>query len=146
PGFIAVYLSCAPDKLDAAVASVRHEIDRVRDTGITAEELQRAKSYLVGSHQIAMQRRSAVANAIAYHEAYGLGWRSWAAYDDAINAVTVDDVTAAAHAYLVPDRAITATVRPPVRTPGAAKRSKLPAPSAKSPKQSTASKRRRPTS
>ena len=60
----------------------------MRDEAITADELERAKSYLVGSHQIAMQRRSAVANAMAYHEAYGLGWQSWADYDDAIRAVT----------------------------------------------------------
>jgi zinc protease len=127
PGFVAVYLSCAPDKLDAAVGGVRGQLERVRDSGITEAELERAKSYLIGSHQIAMQRRSAVANAIAYHEAYGLGWRSWASYDDAIRAVTVADVAAAAQSYLKPERAITATVRPPARTPGAAKRSKLPA-------------------
>ena len=35
-----------------------------------------------------MQRRAAIANAMAYHEAYGLGWQSWADYDDAIRAVT----------------------------------------------------------
>ena len=44
--------------------------------GVTADELERAQSYLIGSHQIAMQRRAAVANAIAYHEAYGLGWQT----------------------------------------------------------------------
>jgi zinc protease len=126
PGFVAVYLSCSPDKLEAAVAAVNGELDRVRKDGITADELDRAKSYLVGSHQIAMQRRSAVANAIAYHEAYGLGWQSWSGYDDAIRAVTLADVAAAAQTYLRADRAITATVRPPLQTPGAAKRSKLP--------------------
>ncbi len=144
PGFVAVYLSCAPDKLDAAVAGVRTELDRVLASGITAEELERAKSYLVGSHQIAMQRRAAVANAIAYHEAYGLGWKSWASYDDAIRAVTVDDVAAAAKTYLVPERAITATVRPAVHSPGAAKRSKLPV-TKPSPKL-TRSRKQRPTS
>ena len=123
PGFVAVYLSCAPEKLDDAVAATRAELERVRTQGITADELERAKRYLIGSHQIAMQRRSAVANAIAYHEAYGLGWRSWATYDDAIRAVTVDDVAAAAQAYLRPDRAVTATVRPPLASPAAAKRS-----------------------
>ena len=44
--------------------------------GVTAAELERARSYLIGSHQIAMQRRAAVANAMAYHEAYGLGWQT----------------------------------------------------------------------
>jgi zinc protease len=125
PGFVAVYLSCAPDKLDAAVAAVDKELARVRDDGITADELGRAKSYLIGSHQIAMQRRSAVANAMAYHEAYGLGWDTWSGYDDAIRAVTAGDVAAAAKTYLRDDREVTATVRPPSKTKSAAKRSRI---------------------
>ena len=91
-GFVAVYLSCSPEKLDAAVGAVRDELAKVLQDGVTADELARAKSYLVGSHQIAMQRRSAIANAIAYHEAYGLGWTSWAGYDDAIRGVTLAEV------------------------------------------------------
>lgn len=125
PGFVAIYLSCAPEKLDAALAAVNGELARIRDSGITADELERAQSYLVGSHQIAMQRRSAVANAIAYHEAYGLGWETWSQYDDAIRAVTAADVAAAAKTYLRDDRAVTATVRPHTRTRGAAKRSRI---------------------
>jgi zinc protease len=144
PGFVAVYLSCAPDKLDAAVAAVRGELERVRTNGITSDELERARSYLIGSHQIAMQRRSAIANAIAYHEAYGLGWRSWTGYGEAIRAVSAEDVAAAAQSYLRPDRAITATVRPAVQTPGAAKRSRVPG----TPPRSTPKSKRqgRPTS
>jgi len=72
-----------------------------------------------------MQRRSAIANAIAYHEAYGLGWTAWTGYDDAIKAITLLDVAAAAKAYLVPERAITATVRPSAQTPAAKKKSRL---------------------
>jgi zinc protease len=124
PGFVAAYLSCAPDKLDAAVAAVRAELSHVRASGITAAELQRAQSYLIGSHQIAMQRRSAVANAMAYHEAYGLGWQTWSDYPDQIRAVTVADVAAAAGRYLANDREVIATVRPPVASPGATKRSR----------------------
>jgi zinc protease len=122
PGFVAVYLACAPDKLEPAVAAVRAQLARIRDDGILDNELERARSYLIGSHQIAMQRRSAIANAIAYHEAYGLGWQSWAAYDDAIRAVTAADVAEAARKYLRDDRAITATVRPPAASPAASKR------------------------
>jgi zinc protease len=124
PGFVAVYLSCAPEKLAEAEQAVAAELERARTAGVTADELERAKSYLIGSHQIAMQRRAAIANAIAYHEAYGLGWRTWAGYDDAIRAVSVADVAAAAQRYLAPDRAITATVRPPAKTPAASKKSR----------------------
>jgi zinc protease len=107
---------------------VRAELARLRAEGVTDDELQRAQSRLIGSHRIAMQRRAAIANAMAYHEAYGLGWQAWTGYDAAIRAVTPDDVAAAAASYLRDDRAITATVRPPAATPAATKRSKLRAP------------------
>ncbi|HEV7559145.1 MAG TPA: pitrilysin family protein, partial [Kofleriaceae bacterium] len=110
PGFVAIYLSCAPDKLDAALVAVRGELAKLRDTkAIPDDELARAKRYLIGSHQIAMQRRASVANAMAYHEAYGLGWQSWASYDDAILHVSAADIAAAAATYLRADREITAT-------------------------------------
>ena len=128
PGFVAVYLSCAPAKLPSAIAAVRSELDRVRVSGVTTDEVERARSYLIGSHQISMQRRAAVANAMAYHEAYGLGWQTWAGYDDAIRAVTPTDIAAAASTYLRADRAITATVQPPSASPAAKRRSKLPVP------------------
>lgn len=125
PGFVAVYLSCAPDKLGEAVAATREELARIRTGGVSLAELDRAKSYSIGSHQIAMQRRAAVANAMAYHEAYGLGWESWSRYDAAIRKVTPADLAAAAAKYLRDERMITATVRPPAATPGAVQRSKI---------------------
>jgi zinc protease len=127
PGFVAIYLSCAPDKLGAAVAAVREQLAQLRADGVTADEVARAQSYLIGSHRIAMQRRSAIANAMAYHEAYGLGWQAWTGYDAQIRAVTPEAVAQAMATYLRDDRAITATIRPPAATPGATKRSKLPA-------------------
>jgi zinc protease len=134
PGFVAIYLSCAPDKLDRAVAAVRGELTRLRDDGVTDDEVQRAERYLIGTHQVAMQRRAAIANAMAYHEAYGLGWQQWSGYDDAIRAVRRDDVAAAIATYLRDDRAITATVRPPAATGrfGSQGRTATPKPSRKS--------------
>ncbi|HWO18364.1 MAG TPA: pitrilysin family protein [Kofleriaceae bacterium] len=145
PGFVAVYLSCAPDKLDDAVAAVRAELERVRAFGVTAAELERARSYLIGSHQIAMQRRAAVANAMAYHEAYGLGWQAWTGYDAAIRAVRPEDVAAAAATYLRPDRMIVATVQPPSASPAAQKRSQTPVPRSR-PAPARPPARRRPSS
>lgn len=147
PGFVAVYLSCAPDKLSAAITAVRGELERVRVEGVTTEEVERARAYLIGSHQISMQRRSAVANAMAYHEAYGLGWQAWAGYDDAIRAVRPAEIAAAAATYLRPDRAITATVQPASASPAALKRSRIPGrkrPPATQPSRPAPSRRAKP--
>jgi predicted Zn-dependent peptidase len=65
-----------------------------------------------------------MANALAFHEAYGLGWKQWDRYPDELAAVGADDVAAAAKKYLSWDLSVTATVRPPDVTAGAAKRAK----------------------
>ena len=85
---------------------------------------RRAIRHLEGAHAVAMQRRSAVANALAFHEAYGLGWESWSRYGEELGKVDAAAVAAAARRYLRWDLAVSATVRPPALTKGAAKRAK----------------------
>jgi zinc protease len=124
PGYLAVYVSCSPENVDAAVAAIRAQIDAIVADGVTDAEVERTVRYLTGAHAVAMQRRSAIANALAFHEAYGLGWKSWATYPDDLAAVDAAAVSRAAKRYLQWDLAVTATVRPPALTEGAAKRAR----------------------
>lgn len=122
PGYFAVYLACSPDKLPAAVAGVRRQLQAVIDHSVTDEELQRAKRYLIGTHEISLQRRSAVASALAFHEAYGLGYEQVERYADSMRAVTAADVQRVATSYLDWSLAVTATVKPRDASPAAEKR------------------------
>jgi zinc protease len=122
PGYLAVYVSCGPDKATAVAQAIRDEIDRIVADGVSDEEVARAIQHLTGAHAVAMQRRSAIANALAFHEAYGLGWNSWTRYADDLAAVDAAAVARAARAYLRWDVAVTATVRPPAMTRGAKQR------------------------
>ena len=131
PGYLAIYVACAPERIDRVVQAIHAQIDALLEDGISAEELARAQRFRIGTHAVALQRRAAVANALAYHEAYGLGWQEWARYPERINAVTVEDLRAASERYLRWDRAITATVRPPAQTPEAERRTKNAKPKTK---------------
>lgn len=124
PGYLAIHVACAPDKLDRVHAAIRQQLDQLLAGGVTAEELERARNYVIGSHEVAMQRRAAVATAMAFHEAYGLGWQRWRGYAAAVAAVGAPEVTAAVRAHLRWDRAVTATVRPPAASPAAERRGK----------------------
>ncbi len=121
-GVIAFYLACSPSKLPAAVRGLRVELQRVVDEGIDPEELERAVEYLVGVHEIALQRRAAVAAAMAFHEAHGLGWDAYRRYAAELAAVTVAQVQQVARKYLDWKLAVTSTVMPPTLTPGAGRR------------------------
>ncbi len=122
PGYFAVYLASSPENLDEATKVVRHELEEVSQKGITAEELARAQRYLVGVHAIGLQRKSALAAALAFHEAYGQGWKAYRQYGDNLMKVTAADVARVARKYLDASREVLAVVKPPAATPGAASR------------------------
>jgi zinc protease len=121
PGYFAVYVATSPEKVEEAVHSIRQELKTVAEHGVSADELERAQRYLIGTHAIGLQRKSAIAAALAFYEAYGQGWRSYRLYGDNIMKVTVPDVVRVARRYLDPRREVAAVVEPPAQTPGAAR-------------------------
>jgi zinc protease len=121
PGYFAVYVATSPEKVDEAVRAMRQELKAVVETGISPDELERAQRYLIGTHAIGLQRKSAIAAALAFYEAYGQGWRSYRLYGDNIMKVTAADVIRVARKYLDPQREVAAVVEPPAQTPGAAR-------------------------
>ncbi len=112
PGYFAVYMATSPDNLDEALQAIRDQLRAVIDRGISPEELARAQRYLVGTHAIGLQRKSAIAAALAFHEAYGQGWQAYRQYGGHVMKVKVDDVMRVARKYLDPRREITAVVKP----------------------------------
>jgi zinc protease len=112
PGYFAVYVATSPDNLDEALRAIRDELRAVVENGVSPEELARAQRYLVGTHAIGLQRKSAIAAALAFHEAYGQGWRAYRQYTDNVMKVKAQDVARVARKYLDPQREIAAVVRP----------------------------------
>jgi zinc protease len=122
PGYFAVYIACSPDKLPAALAGIKVELQKITDQPIDKTELERAKKYLVGSHEISLQRRSALASTLAFHESYGMGWDEYRRYAAGILKVDAKTVQRVAKQYLDWNVAVIATVKPEELTPGALKR------------------------
>jgi zinc protease len=112
PGYFAVYVATSPENRERAVLGIQRELDRMRERKVPKVELERAQRYLVGAHEISLQRRAALASTLAFHECYGVGWDEYRRYAPAVLAVTADDVQRVAHSYLDPGRAILATIRP----------------------------------
>jgi zinc protease len=123
PGYLAFYVTCPDANVDAVVAALQAELAAVRAGGVAPADLARAKRRMIGAHQVALQRRAAIANALAYYEIHGLGWQAWDGYPAALAAVTGADVDAAARRFLDPQAQVTAIVRPPSASPAAIRRS-----------------------
>ncbi|MCP4445708.1 MAG: insulinase family protein [Myxococcales bacterium] len=122
PGYVAIYLSCAPDKIEDAIRSIHTEIEDLLAHGVTPEELARSKHYLVGTHEIALQRRASVAAALAFHKAYGLDFGAHTQYAKRVDAVRNADVMRVIRRIFDLELAVTATVSPLAASPEAERR------------------------
>lgn len=110
PGYFAVYMGTSQDKLQTADAGIRRELDKVLEHGVEDREVDRARRYLIGTHEIALQRASARSGAMALNEAYGLGYDSYAKYADQINGVTAARVHEVAREIIRYDRSVLSVV------------------------------------
>ena len=123
PGYLAIHVACAPDKLDEVHAVIREQLQQLLASGLTQDEVVRARNYVIGAHEVAMQRRSAVAAAMAYHELYGLPWQGWQHQAERVAQVDAATLNEVVRAHLQWDLAVTATVRPWAASPAAERRS-----------------------
>jgi zinc protease len=112
PGYFAVYIGCGPAKTQEALDGIRAELRRVREDPITAAELDRARTHLIGTQAISLQCNSARAAVYAFDECYALGADASSRYAERIAAVTAQDVLAAAQRILQPSREVISLVAP----------------------------------
>jgi zinc protease len=112
PGTFAIYMGTSPEKVDTALTGIEQLLETLAAEGITAAELDRTKRYLLGSHDIGLQRLGARASAMALNELYGLGFLSHRDYAARISAVTLEQVRTVAARLLDPQRRVLAIVGP----------------------------------
>ena len=113
PTFLIAYLGTAPASAAAAEAGVLQELERVRATPISGDELARAKAYVHGQLVMDQRTNARLAWYLAFFETIGAGWDFPDRYARAIDAVTVEDVARAAERYLT--RPTIVVLQPPAR-------------------------------
>jgi zinc protease len=112
PFIFFVYLATRPEKTEVALDGIREELLRIREEGATAQEVERAKRYLVGSYEIELQKNSALAAMLAFDERYGLGCHEVECYAQNIVAVTPEMVQHVARTYLAIEQSAVVIVGP----------------------------------
>jgi zinc protease len=103
PGLFSVFAYLAPETDHETVESaIQEEIRKIRDEGVTQEELDRARSQLRA--QIAFDRDGPMKVASQLNEALAAGdWKLYTQYLDRLKEVTVDDIQRVAQTYLTDD-------------------------------------------
>ena len=90
---------------DSVLVELMSELNRIVDEPVTQEELDDAKSYLVGNFPLAIETPGQIATQVATYKLWGLDQADLEGYRERIGAVTVADVQQAMQTYLHPDRA-----------------------------------------
>jgi zinc protease len=111
PGFFAFYMGTSSDKLDIAIADTLKEIADVRAHGVTQEEFDRSKKWMIGRYEIGLQSNGAYADGMMYNELYGIGYEETFTAPDKIQAVTLEQVNAVAKKVLATDAYTLAVMR-----------------------------------
>ena len=97
---------------EALQTALRAEIQRIRDDGISAEELARVKTQAVAAQVYKRDSLMGQAMEIGYLESAGMSWRDEATLLDGLRAVTADEVQAVARRYFDDDTLSTARLEP----------------------------------
>lgn len=94
---------------------INAEISRILASGLTNEELNRAKAQIIAEHDMALQDNAGTAQNCALHELYGLGYNHVFSARKRYEAISGDSIKRAASSVLSTTRQATAIVRPAVK-------------------------------
>ena len=99
-GLFTTYIGTEPKKTHQAIDSMFKELELIRTTAVSDDELDRAKNYIVGNQDIENQKNGAIAMQMALNELYGMGIKEWYVYAQNIRAVTKNDILRVAKKYI----------------------------------------------
>jgi predicted Zn-dependent peptidase len=100
PGLLVLYLGTAPPNAAKAEQALLQEIQKIRDVAVPAEEVARAKGYLLGRYAMDRRTNERLAWYLSFYEVEAVGQQYPDRYKTRVEAVTPADVQRAARTYL----------------------------------------------
>jgi len=106
PGAFTCYIGTDNDNFELVKKEFLEELKRIRDEAPKPQEVEDAKTYLVGNQAMHFTTSAEVAGQILNVERHHLGTDYLGAYRKAVMAVTPEDVQAVAKKYLDPEHMV----------------------------------------
>jgi predicted Zn-dependent peptidase len=100
PGLLVLYLGTAPDNSTRAEEALLREVQKIRDVPVEAEELARAKGYLLGRYAMDRRTNERLAWYLAFYEVESVGRAYPDRFRQQVEAVTAADIQRVARTYL----------------------------------------------
>ena len=103
-GQVGLYVGTRPDNVGKAMTVVGEELERFRQSGATAEELDRSRENVKGRILLGLESTSARMNRLGSSVLAGMPLLSIDELEERIDAVTLEDVEALARELYAPER------------------------------------------
>lgn len=100
PAQFVAYMGTAPENTVIALEGLQTEIDRLRVTPLTEEELQAAKNKLLGQYALGKQTNAQIAQTFGWYETLGIGIEFDSLFQQQIAETTVEAIQDVAEKYL----------------------------------------------
>ncbi len=110
-GAFGAYIATSPEQEDLARAGLLEEFAKLRERPVLDDELERAKTYAIGTHAIRLQSGGAVLGEMVDAWLFGSGLGELDAVEDRVRAVTAEDILAVAREYFDESRRVEGIVR-----------------------------------
>ncbi|MDO5553496.1 MAG: pitrilysin family protein [Planctomycetia bacterium] len=107
PGYLYVLFETQPEQLQTVVAEVLRIVATVANGDISEDEFQKAKDRIIAFHAMEKQTAEEQARQAALDDLYGLGFAYDQGFNERIQAVTLEEVIAAARQYLTENIIVT---------------------------------------
>jgi zinc protease len=115
-GLFLSYIATSPEKEGIARAGLLAEFAKLRDEPVLADELARAKQYVIGSHAISQESGGALLGEMLDAWMFGAGLQEMLEHDTRVRAVTAEQMRDVARKYFDPERRVEGIVRGVGRT------------------------------
>lgn len=103
PSSFEVVMQTKNESANRAIESALAEVEKIRESGVTDEELNDAKTYFTSLFPVELETNDKLANLLLECEFYGLGMDYFDRYPVLIDLVAKEDVLRVARQYLNPD-------------------------------------------
>ncbi len=91
-GYFGAYIGCSPNKGKKAIEMLHAEFSKLVDKDIPALEIERAKRYLIGRHDIDLQRNSSISSSMLFNEIYGIPAEEMFKYSEHLHHISAKDI------------------------------------------------------
>jgi zinc protease len=91
-GYFGAYIGCSPEKGAKAIEMLHAEFAKLVDKNVSDVEIDRAKRYLIGRHDIDLQRNSSISSSMLFNEIYGIPAEEMFQYAEDLRHVTAADI------------------------------------------------------